>query len=127
MQNLLLQELENFEGIFIATTNLEDNLDKAFDRRLLYKVKFELPSPAIRKALWAEKLPGLSEEMMDEIGTNYLVSGGQIDNICKKIQVEMLLDPALVINLSYLRLMIEQETILQNKGKTPRNPIGYKQ
>jgi hypothetical protein len=45
LQNILLQELEDFEGIFMATTNLADHLDGAFDRRLLYKVEFKKPEP----------------------------------------------------------------------------------
>ncbi|MBM3185320.1 MAG: AAA family ATPase, partial [Bacteroidetes bacterium] len=44
IQNILLEELENFKGIFIATTNLAENLDKAFDRRFLFKIKFQKPS-----------------------------------------------------------------------------------
>jgi SpoVK/Ycf46/Vps4 family AAA+-type ATPase len=38
IQNIILQELENLKGILIATTNLTDNLDKAFERRFLYKI-----------------------------------------------------------------------------------------
>lgn len=38
MQNIILQEMENFEGILIATTNLAANFDKAFERRFLYKI-----------------------------------------------------------------------------------------
>ena len=48
MQNILLEELENFKGIFIATTNLIENIDGAFDRRLLYKLKFENPNDETR-------------------------------------------------------------------------------
>lgn len=44
MQNILLEEMEKFEGILIATTNLAANLDTAFDRRFLFKVKFETPT-----------------------------------------------------------------------------------
>ena len=44
IQNILLQEMENLEGIMIATTNLADNFDKAFERRFIYKIKFEQPS-----------------------------------------------------------------------------------
>ena len=40
MQNILLQELEDFKGIMMATTNLTSNLDEAFERRFLFKIKF---------------------------------------------------------------------------------------
>jgi len=41
IQNIILQEMEDLEGILIATTNLSENLDKAFERRFLYKINFE--------------------------------------------------------------------------------------
>src|SRR5690606_10424034 len=41
IQNILLEELENFDGILFATTNLIGNLDSAFERRFLYKINFE--------------------------------------------------------------------------------------
>ncbi len=43
MQNILLQEIERLDGILIATTNLTQNLDKAFERRFLYKIEFRRP------------------------------------------------------------------------------------
>ena len=36
--NIILQEIENLEGILIATTNLTSNLDSAFERRFLFKI-----------------------------------------------------------------------------------------
>ncbi|MDR0877431.1 MAG: ATP-binding protein [Treponema sp.] len=37
IQNIILQEMEDLSGILIATTNLAKNMDKAFERRFLYK------------------------------------------------------------------------------------------
>jgi SpoVK/Ycf46/Vps4 family AAA+-type ATPase len=125
LQNILLQELENFEGIFMATTNLEDNLDPAFDRRLLYKVRMERPTPGIRSILWEQKLPGLHECLRREVSTAYDLSGGQIDNICKKIMTESLLDEQFDITRDYLRSLIEQETSLQDRDAKKRHPIGF--
>ena len=39
IQNIILQEMENLNGIMIATTNLTENLDSAFERRFLYKIE----------------------------------------------------------------------------------------
>ena len=39
IQNIILQEMEMLDGILIATTNLAQNMDKAFERRFLYKIK----------------------------------------------------------------------------------------
>ena len=46
IQNIILQEMEALEGIMIATTNLTANLDKAFERRFLYKIQFNRPTVA---------------------------------------------------------------------------------
>src|SRR5574344_1295343 len=43
MQNIFLEQIERFDGILIATTNLLENLDKAFSRRFNYKIEFVKP------------------------------------------------------------------------------------
>lgn len=87
IQNIILEELENLEGIFIATTNLVNNMDAAFDRRFLFKVKFENPSAEAKKAIWLDKLSWLEEKEAEKIATEYEFSGGQIDNIVRKIAI----------------------------------------
>ena len=91
LQNILLEELENFEGIFIATTNLIDNIDPAFDRRFIYKLKFEKPDKEIRIKIWKDKLPDLNEDDIQKI-SEYSLSGGQIDNIVKKYLINKILE-----------------------------------
>lgn len=56
MQNILLENLEKFDGIMIATTNLEINMDAAFERRFLYKIKFENPALEAKTEIWQSKL-----------------------------------------------------------------------
>ncbi len=41
MQNIFLEQIERFDGILIATTNLLESLDKAFSRRFNYKIEFK--------------------------------------------------------------------------------------
>jgi SpoVK/Ycf46/Vps4 family AAA+-type ATPase len=48
MQNIILEEMEKLEGILIATTNLTQNMDKAFERRFLFKVEFEKPCHSLQ-------------------------------------------------------------------------------
>ena len=52
IQNIILQEMETLEGIMIATTNLTTNLDKAFERRFLYKIRFDRPTVNARTENW---------------------------------------------------------------------------
>lgn len=85
IQNILLDELENFEGIFIATTNMLDNIDAAFERRFLYKLRFENPTIENLKHIWMDKLKMLSENEANLLANDFPFSGGQIENIARKI------------------------------------------
>lgn len=60
LQNIILQEMENLQGIMIATTNLTENFDPAFERRFIYKVKFNKPDPEARSLIWESMVEGLS-------------------------------------------------------------------
>lgn len=91
IQNIILQEMESLDGILIATTNLTDNLDKAFERRFLYKIKFGRPSKEARAKIWASMIPELSEAEALSLSENYDLSGGQIENICRKRTVQSIL------------------------------------
>ncbi len=85
IQNIILEELENLKGIFIATTNLASNMDTAFERRFLFKIKFENPSTEAKTSIWMNKLSWLDKENAAEFAKEYDFSGGQIDNIVRKI------------------------------------------
>lgn len=85
VQSILLQELENFSGIFIATTNLINNIDEAFDRRFLYKVEFRNPSPQTAARIWRARIPEMSEAEAISLAASFSLSGGQIDNVVKRL------------------------------------------
>ncbi len=88
IQNIILQEMEDLDGILIATTNLTTNLDKAFERRFLYKIRFDKPSLEAKVAIWRSMLPELSEEEAVQLATDYDFSGGQIENVARKREVQ---------------------------------------
>lgn len=92
LQNILLEEMETLDGILIATTNLCDNFDSAFERRFLFKVQFGQPNTAAKKAIWKSKLPWLKEEECDRLAAKYDLSGGEIDNIVRKSMMEEVLN-----------------------------------
>ena len=91
IQNIILQEMEDLEGILIATTNLTSNLDKAFERRFLYKIRFDKPSIDARVAIWRSMLPELSEGEAVQLATDFDFSGGQIENIARKRAVKSII------------------------------------
>lgn len=57
MQNIFLEQIERFDGILIATTNLLDNIDAAFSRRFNYKIEFAKPDFEARVKIWEQLLP----------------------------------------------------------------------
>lgn len=86
MQNIFLEQIERFEGILIATTNLLDNIDKAFSRRFNHKIEFKKPIKKQRLKLWEFMLPKSADydESFDiDILTRYELTGGQINLIIK--------------------------------------------
>lgn len=91
IQNIILEEMEKLDGIMICTTNLAENLDSAFERRFLFKIEFENPTVEAKQKIWKSKLDWLSEDTIAAVAQNYDLSGGQIDNIVRKITMDEVL------------------------------------
>jgi len=86
MQNIFLEQIEQFEGILIATTNLLENLDTAFSRRFNYKIAFKKPNREQRVELWKKLLPENAPYAKDfdvEKLAEFNLTGGQINLIIK--------------------------------------------
>ena len=121
MQNIILQEIENLEGILIATTNLTNNLDSAFERRFLYKIEFSKPSEEAKRAIWQSMLPSLSESDAGMLAKRYDFSGGQIENITRKQAVEEILTGC-TTDIDRLVEFCNEERL---DNSTARSRIGY--
>ena len=91
IQNILLEELEKLEGIMIATTNLCENMDGAFERRFLFKIKYEKPSLQARTNIWLSKMPELDQKNAELLAGEFDFSGGEIDNIVRKCEMNEIL------------------------------------
>jgi hypothetical protein len=80
----LLNRLERFDGLAILSTNLRNNIDPAFIRRLEFIVEFDEPNLADRNRLWRCHLPATAPLAADadlhELATLYPVVGGLIRN-----------------------------------------------
>jgi len=86
MQNIFLEQIENFRGMLIATTNLLENIDKAFSRRFDYKIEFKKPDLAQRERLWEMMLPKnapYENDFDSKKLASYSLTGGQINLIIK--------------------------------------------
>jgi len=92
IQNIILSEMESeFRGILMATTNLTKNLDKAFERRFLYKIYFEKPDTQTKSLIWKDKIPVLTDDECNKLAEVYDMSGGQIQNVATKFVMKQIL------------------------------------
>jgi SpoVK/Ycf46/Vps4 family AAA+-type ATPase len=83
--NVLLRELEAFNGIVIFATNLAANFDPAFERRIRTHVLFEMPGMEERARIWElqihpKKTPLAPDVDFRRLAERYQVSGGDIKN-----------------------------------------------
>jgi SpoVK/Ycf46/Vps4 family AAA+-type ATPase len=83
--NVLLRELEAFNGVVIFATNLAANFDPAFERRIRTHVLFEMPGVEERTRIWQlqihpQKTPLASDVDFRQLAERYAVSGGDIKN-----------------------------------------------
>ena len=80
----LLQKMEAYEGVAILATNLRDNLDDAFLRRLAFLVTFPFPEEEERRRIWEFVWPDATPVGADvdraELAASHRLSGGQIKN-----------------------------------------------
>jgi SpoVK/Ycf46/Vps4 family AAA+-type ATPase len=120
LQNIILEEMENLSGILIATTNLSQNLDKAFERRFLYKVEFEKPGLGVRQSIWQSIAPSISSTDAASLASRFDFSGGQIENVARKAVTDYVLygtDPS----FEKFLLFCKEELIT----KPNERPIGF--
>lgn len=92
IQNIILEEMEKLDGILIATTNLEQTLDPAFERRFLFKINFERPDSEAMKLIWKDKMPSLTDSDAGRLAERFDFSGGEIDNIIRKSTMNEILN-----------------------------------
>lgn len=122
---VLLQLVEGYDGVVVLTTNLKNNIDKAFERRIMFKLSFPLPEPPERARLWRLMLPpeiptagALDFEVLGEIE----IAGGEIKNAVmhaaydaarrgKLLSMDMLLDAAYRIVADAGRLVRQEDEV----------------
>ena len=122
IQNIILQEMESLEGIMIATTNLTGNLDKAFERRFLYKIQFNRPTADARARIWQAMLPSLTENDAQTLASRFDLSGGEIENITRKYTVNAILSGQDDIDLQSIIEICRNERI----SDSVRTKIGFR-
>jgi len=80
----LLTHMERFDGVAVLATNQPKDLDEAFLRRILVKVRFTPPDREARLAIWQGHLPEdarLAPEVdLEALASRYELTGGTIKN-----------------------------------------------
>ena len=117
IQNIILQEMESLEGIMICTTNLTTCLDKAFDRRFLFKLEFDKPTNEARKCIWQSMLEGLNDEQATYLANHFDFSGGQIQNISRKQVINAIFSGKEDIDYEQIKIDCQNETLSRNNGR----------
>ena len=118
MQNILLEQMELFTGISIVTSNHAEKLDKAFERRFLYRVEFEKPTKETQRSLLQNSFQNISIETINKILESYSFTGGQIYNIRKKYIMQCIIEDGDLESLFIRFCQEESKTATINK-------IGY--
>jgi len=96
--SVLLQELEQFNGVVIFATNLAAIVDPAFERRIRTHVLFEMPGEAEREQIWRFQLhpartPLAADVDFRALARRYEVSGGDIRNAVLKAALAAAAEP----------------------------------
>lgn len=126
--NHLLNEMENYQGIVITTTNLTDSLDKAFNRRFDFKVKFEAPKKneqiKILKALLEPDAPVPKDLDYDLLMEGITMSGGLIRNAVERAIFQMEKNELEIMSFDLLRKSLKDTQEASSVMETERKKIG---
>lgn len=82
--NYLLQKMEEYDGIVIMASNLSNNIDDAFLRRMHFKIDFPTPDNKLREKIWRNIFPGetpIGGDMDYGFLSRLKITGGNIKNI----------------------------------------------
>ncbi len=114
----LLQKMEDYEGVAILATNLSQNLDEAFVRRLAFSIHFPFPDEADRRRIWCGIWPdgiSLAKDVdLDLLARQFKLSGGNIKNVALAAAFFAAADGG-IVNMSHLLQATRRE--FQKLGK----------
>ncbi|WP_428024335.1 ATP-binding protein [Arcobacter sp.] len=125
MQNIFLEQIERFDGILIATTNLLESLDKAFSRRFNYKIEFVKPNKEQRLEIWKKLLPEnipLDKNFDINKISEVELTGGQIELIIKNTAYKVAVMDEPIFKMEDFQEQISKE---QKSQFDQENKVGF--
>lgn len=122
----LLQRMEQYRGLAILTTNLRDNLDAAFTRRIRFIVNFDFPDAERRAGIWARMFPpdtptqGLNWQHLAQLN----IAGGAIRNIALNAAF-LAADVGEPVRMAHIARAAQIEYAKSNRALTPAELRGW--
>lgn len=126
----LLRELEKMDGLCILATNRPQILDEALERRILYRMDFELPSPTLREQIWRKHLPAEAHVSPDvdfaALAEEFEFSGGFIKNAVLTAFTLVLQRPEADRQLTHADLRAAARTQIRNRLRGQKGRVDPK-
>ncbi len=121
LQNIILEEMETFNGILIGSTNMTKNMDEAFERRWVMKMQFESPNETAKIAIWKSAIKGLRQSEAQELVKRFNFTPGEIANISRRFVIENMLG----LTQSRLQTLIQLCETEHYDAHTSNKSIGF--
>lgn len=118
----ILQRIEQYDGIVLLTTNLKNNIDSAFMRRMKYVIHFAMPDEKERLAIWEKGFPKelpVGEIDLEFLARQFELSGGNIKNIILTAAFDAA-GEKVPIGMKHLLTAVRYEYAKYNKIMTPQ-------
>lgn len=131
-RNILMQELDKFNGIVILATNLFGNYDEAILRRVAHHVEFKLPTEEMRQRIFELHIPKevTKDEDVDIVACAHSTkdfSGGDIKNVCINAMIAGAMEEPRMLRQQHLIEEIDKISESKRKhkfGSIKKKPIG---
>jgi adenylate kinase family enzyme len=121
IQTLLLNAMENFKGILIATTNRPESFDKAFQRRFLFHIEIQQPQEVVRMHLLQHRFPQLNEQTIKNLAVVYTFTGAELEVFTRHWQINEIVNGNVELTTA-----LEEFLKKNTQGiKRVRKPIGF--
>ena len=127
--NVMLQEIERFEGVAVFTTNMDALLDPALERRVSLRVPFTLPDEKIRVEIWKKHIPQsmrLAEDVdFEHLAHTFDFSGGYIKNAVMNAARRIVLDKRSIMTKEDLLFGAQMEKDGLYNKELKKGPVGF--
>jgi SpoVK/Ycf46/Vps4 family AAA+-type ATPase len=121
LQNIILEEMETFNGILIGTTNLTANMDPAFERRWVMKMQFVAPNEEAKISIWKSAIKGLRQNEALDLVKRFDFTPGEIANVSRRFVIENMLG----LSQSRLQTLIQLCETEHYEVQTSQKTIGF--